>query len=53
MTWTELCEKNANHYDEHPAQHNALTGIAALGAIVAIVKIRNWAARSPERTQYL
>jgi hypothetical protein len=40
--WTEIAEKNAEHYDEHPTQHAAATLVAAAVAIGALVGIRKY-----------
>jgi hypothetical protein len=37
MTWTELCQKNVDHYNQSPTVHNTITvayGAAVVGLLI-------------------
>ena len=36
MNWTELCQKNMDHYNDHTTTHNIIT---VVGGIVAVFVI--------------
>lgn len=39
MNFKTLAQKNADHYNNHPAAHNAITAVYAVAAAVVIPKI--------------
>lgn len=36
MNFTDLAQKNVDHYNDHPVQHNVITAVYAVVALVAV-----------------
>ena len=43
-TWTKISQKNVDHYNNHTAEHNMLTLVAA-GAAATVVAAIGWTAK--------
>lgn len=38
-TWTNLCQKNVDHYNNHKTTHNAATAAYGVAVLVVLPKI--------------